>query len=48
MGQQSRLIYDIAKMKTLTITPEGRKPFALSLAGTDAAMQAMRACQEAN
>ncbi|MDX0521854.1 hypothetical protein GOD35_15615 [Sinorhizobium medicae] len=41
-------IYDLAKMKTLTITPEGRKPFALSLAGTDAAMQAMRACQEAN
>ncbi|WP_455873677.1 hypothetical protein [Rhizobium yanglingense] len=40
-------IYDLAKKKTLTITPAGRDPFAVSLAGTDAALKALRACQEA-
>ncbi|MCA1406491.1 hypothetical protein I6F26_18885 [Ensifer sp. IC3342] len=40
-------IYDLAKKKTLTITPNGRDPIVLSLAGTDAAFQALRACQEA-
>lgn len=40
-------IYDLAKKKTLTITPEGREPIVLSLAGTDAAFAALRACQEA-
>jgi hypothetical protein len=40
-------IYDLAKKKTLTITPQGRDPFAVSLAGTDAAFKALRACQEA-
>lgn len=41
-------IYDLAKKKTLTVMPAGRTPFQLSLAGTDAAMKALRACQEAN
>ena len=40
-------IYDLAKKKTLTITPEGRESIVLSLAGTDAAFKALRACQEA-
>lgn len=40
-------IYDLAKKKTLTITPKGRDPIVLSLAGTDAALKALRACQEA-
>ncbi len=40
-------IYDLAKKKTLTITPQGRDPFAVSLAGTDAAFKSLRACQEA-
>jgi hypothetical protein len=40
-------IYDLAKKKTLTITPKGRDPIVLNLAGTDAAFQALRACQEA-
>jgi hypothetical protein len=39
-------IYDLAKKKTLTITPQGREPIVLSLAGTDAAFKALRACQE--
>jgi hypothetical protein len=40
-------IYDLAKKKTLTVTPKGRDPIVLSLAGTDAALKALRACQEA-
>jgi hypothetical protein len=40
-------IYDLAKKKTLTITPEGRDPIVISLTGTDAAFKALRACQEA-
>lgn len=40
-------IYDLAKKKTLTITPTGRDPIVLSLTGTDAALKALRACQEA-
>ena len=40
-------IYDLAKKHTLTITPEGRDPIVLSLAGTNAAFKALRACQEA-
>ena len=40
-------IYDLAKKKTLTITPEGRDPIVVNLTGTDAAFKALRACQEA-
>ncbi|WP_311788687.1 hypothetical protein [Ferirhizobium litorale] len=40
-------IYDLAKKKTLTITPEGRPPITVNLAGTDAAFKALRACQDA-
>lgn len=40
-------IYDLAKKKMLTITPEGRDPIKLSLTGTDAAFKALRMCQEA-
>jgi CheY-like chemotaxis protein len=40
-------IYNLAKKHTLTITPEGRKPIAVSLTGTDAAFKALRSCQEA-
>ena len=40
-------IYNLAKKHTLTITPEGRKPIVVSLAGTDAAFKALRSCQEA-
>lgn len=39
-------IYELAKKKTLTITPAGRDPIVLSLAGTDAALKTLRACQE--
>jgi hypothetical protein len=40
-------IYDLAKKKKLTIMPQGREPFAVSLTGTDAAFKALRTCQEA-
>ena len=40
-------IYDLAKKKTLTITPEGRQPIVVSLAGSDAVFKALRACQDA-
>jgi hypothetical protein len=40
-------IYDLAKKRTLTITPDGREPIVVSLAGTDAAFKALRTCQEA-
>jgi hypothetical protein len=40
-------IYDLAKKKTLTITPAGRDAIVLNLAGTDAAFKALRACQDA-
>jgi hypothetical protein len=40
-------IYDLAKKKTLTITPQGRDPIVINLVGTDAAFKALRACQEA-
>ncbi len=39
-------IYDLAKKKTLTITPQGGEPIVVSLAGTDAAFKALRTCQE--
>jgi len=39
-------IYDLAKKKTLTITPQGRPPLLVSLSGTDAAFKALRTCQE--
>ena len=39
-------IYDLAKKKTLTITPDGRDPIVVSLAGTDAAFKALRECQQ--
>ena len=42
-----RISYDLAKKKTLTITPEGRQPIVVSLAGSDAAFKALRACQDA-
>ncbi|MGR9060190.1 hypothetical protein ACU8NH_30725 (plasmid) [Rhizobium leguminosarum] len=41
-------VYDLAKKKMLTVSREGREPFTLSLEGTDATMQALRACQNAN
>ncbi|MBB3975942.1 hypothetical protein GGQ64_001129 [Rhizobium azooxidifex] len=40
-------IYDLAKKKVLTITPKGGNPIAVNLAGTDAAFDALRACQAA-
>ena len=40
-------IYDLAKKHTLTITAKGRDPIVVSLAGTNAAFKALRACQEA-
>ena len=40
-------IYDLAKKKSLTITPAGRDPIVLSLAGTNAALKALRQCQDA-
>ena len=41
-----QFIYDLAMKKTLTITPKGRKPIVVSLVGTEAALKALRACQE--
>ena len=43
----NRISYILAKKKTLTITPEGRQPIVVSLAGSDAAFNALRACQDA-
>jgi hypothetical protein len=40
-------IYDLAKKKAVTITPQGGKPVGISLTGTDAAFKALRACQDA-
>jgi hypothetical protein len=40
-------IYDLAKKNKLTITPDGREPIVVSLAGTDAAFKALRTCQDA-
>ena len=40
-------IYDLAKKNKLTITPAGRDPIVVSLAGTDAALKKLRACQDA-
>ena len=40
-------IYGLAKKNKLTITANGRDPIVLSLAGTDAAFQSLRTCQEA-
>ncbi len=39
-------IYDLAKKKTLTITPDGRDPIVVNLSGTDAAFKALRECQQ--
>jgi hypothetical protein len=43
----SQFVYDLAKKETLTIKAEGLDPIEVSLAGTDAAFEAMRECQEA-
>jgi len=40
-------IYDLAKKKKLTISSEGRDTLVVNLAGTDAAFQKLRACQDA-
>jgi hypothetical protein len=40
-------IYDLAKKKFLTIKPAGRDAIVVSLAGTNAAMKALRTCQDA-
>ena len=40
-------VYDLAKQETMKILVEGSDPIEVSLAGTDAAFKAMRACQEA-
>jgi hypothetical protein len=40
-------IYDMAKKKALTITPEGRDPILVNLEGTFAALEKLRACQDA-
>lgn len=40
-------IYDLAKKKMLTISPEGGNVITVNLAGTDAAFTALRACQAA-
>lgn len=40
-------IYDLAKKKSLTITPTGGKQIVLPLTGTDAAFKSLRACQDA-
>jgi hypothetical protein len=39
-------IYDLAKEEMMTVTVGDLPPIEVSLAGTDAAFQAMRACQE--
>jgi len=39
-------IYDLAKKRTLTITPEGRAPILVNLEGTLAAFEKLRACQD--
>ena len=39
-------VYDLAKQETMKITVEGLDPIDVSLAGTDAAFAAMKACQE--
>jgi|EndMetStandDraft_2_1072991.scaffolds.fasta_scaffold503871_1 hypothetical protein len=43
----AEFIYDLAKKKAVTITPQGGNPIVVSLAGTDAAFKALRACQAA-
>jgi len=40
-------IYDLAKKKTLTISPKGGSLIKVNLAGTNAAFEALRACQDA-
>ena len=40
-------IFDLAKKNALTITPTGRDPIVLSLAGTNAAFRILRECQDA-
>jgi len=40
-------IYGLAKKKFLTIKPAGRDAIVVSLAGTNAAMKKLRACQDA-
>jgi hypothetical protein len=40
-------IYGLAEKQALTITPQGRNPIVVSLAGTHAAFRALRACQDA-
>src|SRR6188472_2216148 len=40
-------IYDLAKKKTLTISPKGGSLIKVNLAGTNAAFEALRTCQDA-
>jgi hypothetical protein len=40
-------IYNLAKKKTLTISPKGGSRITVNLAGTDTAFKALRACQDA-
>lgn len=41
-------VYDLAKKQTLTITADdGRDPVVIDLTGTNAAFEALRACQDA-
>ena len=40
-------IYGLAMKKSMTITPQGRDPIVVSLAGTEAAFKSLRACQDA-
>jgi hypothetical protein len=40
-------VYDLAKEETMKVIVEGNDPIEVSLAGTDAAFDAMRECQEA-
>jgi hypothetical protein len=42
-----QFIYDLVNKKSMTITPEGRNPIVVSLTGTEAAFNALRACQDA-
>src|SRR5262245_2160824 len=40
-------IYGLVDKKSMTITPQGGDPIVVSLDGTDAALKALRACQDA-
>jgi hypothetical protein len=40
-------IYGLINKKSMTITPKGRPPIVVNLAGTEDAFKALRACQDA-